>query len=292
MKLKVQTISQDFSASALVQFSQDMNTGNRRFNAALNNYFTRKHKSTDLEDGVQTYQLPPDCVRVSGVKCLDSASREYPLAQIRSEYQWTELNSTDQSGDQIIYFFVQGSDEIALYPTPSEDVTNGLIIYYEPRGRDLSQADYTTGTITLTDGSVTVTGAGTAFSLSMVGRVLRDTDGSSGYDYRIGSYNSGTEILLEEPFTGVSGSGKTYLIGESPDYPSEYHEAPVDYALARYFEMMNNPVRAKYHDEKFKDMVSECKERYASSSSSMVITDESFGYDWLQDNTFSVTETN
>jgi len=37
----------------------------------------------------------------------------------------------------------------------------------------LSNADYTTGTITLTDEDATVTGAGTTFTAGMVGRYLK-----------------------------------------------------------------------------------------------------------------------
>lgn len=287
---KTQKLAGDESAATLVQLKQDMNIGNKRFNAALNNYFNRRSKATNLEDGQQYYQLPADCLRVSGVDYLLSAARRIPLDQVRSEHQWRLLNSTEQSGNYLTYWFQKGADELGIFPIPSADTTNGLIIYYEPKGFTFSQDDYTTGTVSLTQGSTTVTGSGTTFTSSMVGREFRVTDGSDGYDYRIAGYTSGTVLTLEEPFLGVSGAGKTFILGEAPIYPSEYHDAPVDYALSRFFEMNNNPVRAKYHKDNFAMAIADAKEKYASSSSSQVITDEAASYNPWFDNTRTISE--
>lgn len=278
------------STDDLTQVKQDLNIGNKRFNAAINNYFTRRSKSASIVAGQQYYQLPPDCIRVTGVDFLQSASRRIPLTQVRSEYQWRSLNSTEQSGNSLQYYFVKGADELGLFPVPSEATTNGLIIYYEPKGFTLSQDDYSTGTVTLTEGSATVTGSGTTFTSSMVGREFKVTDGTDGYDYKVASFTSTTVITLEEPFIGISGAGKTFNIGEAPVYPSEYHDAPMDYALSRFFETANNPDRAKYHKNNFDEAVREAREKYASSSSSQVITDAPASYNPWMDNTVTVSE--
>lgn len=291
LKTKFQQISGDTSAATLVQAESDMNTGNRRFNAALNNYFTRRSKAASIVADQQYYQLPPDCIRVMEVDFLESASRRLPLTQVRSEYQWRTLNNTSQGGNHLVYWFQKGADEIGVFPIPTEAVSSGLILAYEPRGAKLSQADYSDGTIALTNGSNTVTGTGTTFTSNMVGRTLEVTDGSDGYSYRIASYTSGTVLTLEEPFIGISGSGKTYLIGESPLFPEEFHDAPLDFALSRFFEMNNNPERAKYHSTRYKEQEQEAKEMYASSSSSQVIIlDPQPGYNYWADNTVQVGE--
>lgn len=254
----------------------DINLGNQKLNAAINNYFNRRSKATNMVDGQQYYQTPPDCIRVMGVDFLQStgSSRRLPTSQIRSEYQWRQLNFNQQSSNWITYYFVKGADEIGLYPIPSADVTNGLIIYYEPRGTVLSQDDYTTGTVTVTQGSNIITHSATGFTQEMVGRGFRVTDGSDGYDYKVAGFTSSSVLTLEEPYMGYSGSGKAFKIGETFLFPSEYHDAPVDFALARFYEMNNNPDRAKYHWSKFKTSVAEAKEQYASSSASQVITDD------------------
>lgn len=278
---KAQTIAGDESDATLVLLKSDINFGAHRFNSALNRYFTRRAKSTDIVEGQQYYQLPPDCIRVIKVRARQtSSSNRYPVRQIRNEMDWDALNTTNQTGNWATYFFQRGSDEIGLFPTPSDDITNGLEISYETRDRNLSQSDYSTGTVAITNGSVVVTGTSTVFTQSMVGRVLRI--GDDGYTYKISGYTSPTSITLEEPYIGLSDSGKNYKIGESFIFPEEYHDAPVDYALSRFFEMRNNAERAAYHLKRFEMALNDAKERYASSSSSLVITEAVEGYNyWL-----------
>jgi len=280
---KGQTISGDTTASTLILLKSDINLGAHKFNSALNRYFTRRAKTADIVADQQYYQLPPDCIRVIKVRAkLSSSINRYPLRQIRAEDAWDALNTTRQKGDWATYYFVRGSDEIGIFPTPSTNITDGLNIAYEVRDKDLSQTDYTDGTITLTQGSTAVTGSSTAFTQSMIGRVLKVTDGSDGYYYRIAGYTSPTSITLEEPYIGLSGSGKTYRIGESFLFPAEYHDAPVDFALSRFYEMRNNEERAAYHLGRYKTTLDEARSIYASSTSSAVVTEgvEGFNY-WL-----------
>jgi len=279
---KFQRISADTTAEALTQAKDDMNIGAAKFNSALDRYFTRKAKSTDTVATQQYYQTPPDCIRVRGVTNTLSNGRKYPVRQIRSEYEWRAINTIQQTGNWATYYFVRGADEIGLWPIPSQAVTNGLEIYYEPRDHQITNEDYTTGTITVTNGSTTVTGSGTTFTNTMVGRIFQVTDGSDGYNYKIAAYASSTGITLEEPYIGLSGSGKTFNIGESFIFPDEYHDAPVDFALGRYFEVRNNADRATYHNGKFQLAIADAKAKYASSSASQVITEDAPAYNFWQ----------
>lgn len=273
---KAQRVSGDTTSVTLLTFKEDINIGNQKLNAAINNYFTRKSKAANLVADQQYYQLPPDCIRVIGVDFLQSAStRRQPVySQVRSEYQWRQLNFNQQRGNWLTYYFIKGADEIGLYPIPSTSISGGLIIYYEPRSALLTQDDFDTGTVTVTNGSQTITHSATGFTQEMVGRGFKVTDGSDGYDYKVAGFTSSSVLTLEEPYIGYSGSGKTFKIGETFAYPSEYHDAPLDFALGRFFEMNNNPDRAKYHTQKFDVALAEMRERYTSSSASQVITDE------------------
>lgn len=289
---KAQSISGDTSTATLLTFKTDINLGSKKFNAAINNYFTRRSKAANLVADQQYYQLPPDCIRVIGIDYLQSAGgRRLPIPnQVRSEYQWRLLNFNQQSGNWLSYYYVKGADEVGLYPIPSTSISSGLIIYYEPVGANLTQPDYATGTVTVTNGSTTITHSGTGFTQDMVGHGFEVTDGSSVYSYKIAGFTSSSVLTLEEPFIGYSGSGRTFKIGETFAFPEEYHDAPVDFALYRYFEMKNNPERAAYHKGNFTTAVAEAKERYASSSASSVITDFDPGYNYWRDNTVTVGE--
>lgn len=275
---KAQTISGDTSSATLALLKSDINTGAHRFNAALNRYFTRRSKTTNIVADQRYYQLPPDCIRPIGLVFNQSSTRHFPLIQVQNEMEWRYLLTTNQTAGYLTHYFVRGSDEVGLYPIPSSSVSDGLELYYEVRDKDLTFADYSTGTITLTQGLTTVTGSGTVFTESMVGRAIKVTDGTDGHWYKVGAYTSSTAITLEEPYIGISGSAKTYKIGETFVFPGEYHDAPVDYALARYFEMKNNPDRATYHLARYNDSQADAKGKYASSSASGIITESAQGY--------------
>lgn len=79
--------------------------------------------------------------------------------------------------------------------------------------------DTDTSTVSVTNGSKTVTGSSTVFTAAMVGRKIR-INGENAY-YRIAAYVSATEITLEAPYGGETDSGLDFTI-----YKDEYRLAP------------------------------------------------------------------
>jgi hypothetical protein len=75
---------------------------------------------------------------------------------------------------------------------------------------------YTTGTVTVTQDSATVTGDTTVFTDAMVGRLLQ-VDGEDEW-YEISARTSNTEITLSSNYTGISNSALSYSIYKT-DYP-------------------------------------------------------------------------
>lgn len=71
-------------------------------------------------------------------------------------------------------------------------------------------AQYTTGTVSITQNTTTVTGNLTAFTTAMVGRAIR-IDGSSSH-YRIVKYTSATVIQIDRPYVEATVTGGTYKI--------------------------------------------------------------------------------
>lgn len=70
--------------------------------------------------------------------------------------------------------------------------------------------NYVTGTVTITNDSRVITGSGTTWTASMVGRYFQSSAGANWY--RIVAFNSATELVLETPIVETSGGGKTYKI--------------------------------------------------------------------------------
>lgn len=272
--LKAQSISGDFSPTTLVQLKQDINIGYKRFNAAIARYFTRKQMFADIVSGQQLYQTPIDAIRVNTIVTKLSNGYQYPLEQIRSEQDWRWFNIYQYSSSYIQYYFVIGNNQIGLYPTPSYDLAGGLRLIYQPQDVDLTQDDYTTGTISVANDGVTVTGTSTVWDANMVGRQIQLTDGSDGNWYDITAVSTPTTLTIQTPSVALTASGATYRIGQVFIFPSEYDDVPVDYALARFYEARNNSSRASYHNTKYLDQVNDAVEKYASSSTSNVITEE------------------
>jgi hypothetical protein len=276
---KFQAISGSVNATDLVQAQQDMNIGYKRFNAAIARYFTRKQQFTDLIAGQQYYQVPVDAIRVGTITVKLSNGYQYPLQQIRDEMDWRNMNIYTYTSSQILYYFVYGNDQVGLYPIPSATVSQGLRYVYQPQDIDLSKSDYTIGTVTIVNGSATVTGTGTSWTQAAHGNMqLQVTDGSDGEWYEIIAVNSSTSLTLKTPYVGPSVTNATYRLGQMFIFPGEYDDVPIDYALARFYESQNNPQRAKYHMDKFNSQVVDAVEKYASSSLSNVIAGEQPGF--------------
>lgn len=112
-----------------------------------------------------------------------------------------------------------------------DELTAHDLGYLISEGHFTTVAPYETGTVSVTNGSKTVTGSGTTFTAAMVGRKIRVND-EEAY-YKIAAYVGTTEVTLEVPYQGSADSALTYSI-----YKDEYKlNADVDvYKILRHIE--------------------------------------------------------
>lgn len=283
---KTQRLAKDSNADTLIQLKQDINTGYHLFNAKLARYYTRKQQFTNLIAGQQIYQTPIDCVRVLGMTTLVTSTYEPPVKEVRSEYDWRKITSVkNYKTNWPSWYFMIGNDELSLWPIPSQNVANGLRFYYQPQDHDLSLDDVTsttTGfTVTVTNGSPTVTASGSAFTADMAGLSFQVTGQADLSWYEIISATA-TVLTLKSAYVGVSGSSKTWTVGQTMIIPQEYQDAPMHYALGNFFSAQGNENRSQYHlgSDKapgmFYMMVNDCLQEYSSSNESSVITEEDY----------------
>jgi hypothetical protein len=260
----------DTSTDSLSLIKSDINQGLKIFRNTLKRPYTRLSKSADLTASQQYYQLPEDAVRIREVRATNG-NMMFPLKEIRSEYMWNSMNVVNANTIAVpTYFFVRGNDEIGLWPIPGQTITNGLEISYEPRKPEFLADDYETGTITVTNGSTTITHSGTGFTPNMVGRYFQTTDGTDGLWYRIASYDTTSTLILENYYQGLSGSGKTFRIGQVADIPEEYHLSLVDYASYRYYLRRKDKAIAGEFKGLFDSQIKDAKQNYASKTSGVV----------------------
>lgn len=280
MKTKAVRLARDTTPGTLAQLEQDMNTGYVLFNAKLSRYFSRKQQFTDIIDGQGIYQTPIDCVRIIGMTVAVSDTYQQPVKEIRSEFEWRQITAYPYSSNWPAYYFVIGNDEVALWPTPSQDVTNGLRFYYQQQDHDLSVDDIISSsltpaqTCTMTNGSVVVTSTGTTFSPQLTSLWFQLTGVTDLTWYEIVESPTTSTLTLKSPFVGISGSSLNFRIGQLPITPSEYHDAPINYALYLFFSGKGNESRANQHLGLYNASLSDAIEQYASSTEGNVITDD------------------
>lgn len=78
--------------------------------------------------------------------------------------------------------------------------------------RIVTDIDVTTGTITATNGSRTITGSGTSFlSTHKNWQIYFGSDAIQNW-YKIRKYTSATQLELDVPYQGTTGSSKTYVL--------------------------------------------------------------------------------
>lgn len=228
-----------------------------------------KRFNITLNSGI--YQAPEDMIMPDAVTYVDASGNRTPLVEITDENEWNRLNYSPQSG-QPHYIRWLTNDLFQIFPTPDANVTNGGEIKYLGKAKPLSQTDYSTGTVAVTNGSDTIVGTGTTFSPAMVGRSFRLADGNDDLTYyRISTYVDATHIKIENYFMGNTGSGLNYLIGEEPNIPREYHPALLNNGLARYYRSRKNRSDAQTAQDSFTITLEQAEADYSGFDTSNVI---------------------
>ena len=88
-------------------------------------------------------------------------------------------------------------------------------------------SQYSTGTVSINNGSATVTGSGTLWA-SNVSAADSFTIAGDGVMYDVASVDSDTQITLSVNYAGVTASGAVYAIGTSFTVPDNFPEMSQD----------------------------------------------------------------
>lgn len=156
-----------------------------------------------------TYVLPANLVRIGRLQEMSQAFTPEPV----SVQSWLNYQrGAWQTGIPRRYCVAQDenyNDRLAVKFWPAPDAAYNLDYIYQRRMSTLSTLEYSTGTVSLTSASATVTGTTTVFTSAMVGAVFRvgtaankPTDYSGAYpavfESRIKSVESATSLTLED----------------------------------------------------------------------------------------------
>ena len=219
----------------------------------------------------QNYDLPYNIKTIINVY-VNVGNIRYQLTESPTRQFWDSLNFVPYTSDIPQYYFIYNK-QIYLFPTPASS-GNTITINYKQRLRDLSQPDYTTGTVVVTNGSTVVTGTGTVFTQDMVGRWLRVTAPTGDQNwYEIGSYTSATVLGLVNQYQGTTVTTTAYTIGEMPLLPEDYQDLPIYRAASVYFtSIVPDAGRADMYDKMYQEGWAKLDGEFGSKSNSVAIT--------------------
>lgn len=208
--------------------TENSNRGKERLNQVYRllctseDYFwlEKEYTVTTVADQ-QSYDLPRDLRRITSVK-VSVSNIDYIMDEISDPVNFDEINSqTDTVKSDFPTYYHIRENKVKLFPTPSTS-GNTITILYIRRPIDLQNEDYTTGTISVTNGSTAVTGSGTTFTdITVNGNTNLIINEVA---YEVDSITDATNLVLKQKYQGDTESGASYTLGDVPIIPDEFQD--------------------------------------------------------------------
>lgn len=207
----------------------------------------------------ETYQIPNGFRKLIDMYIYSddgssTTSTIYSPEMVFDPTKWKLVKQYRLGSQDVPYFVYVENTTYKIQPIPSSS-GNKITLRGRLQTRDLSIADYTTGSVvSIANGGTAVVGTGTTWTADMVGRYIKITEttaanGGDGFWYQIGSYTSSTSIGLTKPYEGTSIAAGTaaYTIGQCSVIPEAYDIGVVYRATALYWDNQGDAVRAKVY---------------------------------------------
>ena len=204
--------------------------------AAAIDFISESYNPTSLRlvDDTIDYTLPPDFVRIVSIAPRTTGFQDIRFRPIEpymhgyvSERSIPVAELSSVLDEAVTYWYtVIGARTLRIVPAPQDTIDIELLYHYRPN-RLLS---YTTGTVTVTNASAAVTGAGGTdwliFGLRNPAElVVGATTVNLDQHYPdISTIDSATGLTLTRTYQGSTAAGQTYAIAMTPLLPEEHHE--------------------------------------------------------------------
>lgn len=236
-------------------------------------YFNERSYTTLTVAQQQFYAMPPQAKKLIDLTVTIGTVLWLTKPAPSREY-WDSLNAVQFYQDFPSFHFVYNNNQVGIFPTPAS-ASNTITMNYKIRLRDLSQADYTTGTVTITQNSATVTGIGTTFVADMVDRWIQVTAPTGDNQwYQIQTFNSTTSLTLYNKYTGITVTSQVYTIGEMPILSEDYQDLALYRSLWIYFtSIVPDANRSKLYKDLYDEGYDMLNAEYGQKNTSPVLTD-------------------
>lgn len=236
--------------------------------------------TTAISVGIQFYPLPPNYSKMKSMT-ISVGTLQYTPKEILTIQEWNQLNVFPYYGDIPNNFFIfPGGDhgaQVGIWPVPS--TTGNLITYYYKfRVPDLSIADYTTGSYTVTGGTSNITATGAVSLTPTVNQQLESRwikfSQSVGDNlwYQIYTVTSTASVTLYQPYQGTTISAVTgsTTVGQMPLLMEDFHDMLLYKPLYTYYSSINKDVEKATQFKELYDERLTMLETYAGGNTTMV----------------------
>jgi hypothetical protein len=220
--------------------------------------------------GQQSYFTPYNYTKMIDLYVTIGNQKITPV-EVTDRQTWDRMNQRTYQANYPQWFYLF-DNKFELLPIPS---TSSLVITqnYKCLSKDLSQADYTTGTVSITNGTTALTGAGTTWTAGMVGRWIQIAPpGGDNEWYQIAAFVSTTSLTLYKAYNGVTVAGGTYTIGEMSILDPKFQDMSLFYALQVYYtSKVKDPISSKLYGGLYDDLLGQLNAEASSKSASPVV---------------------
>lgn len=203
----------------------------------LQEFYRNEASFTDVTVAQQqAYNLPPDYSKLKDMT-VTTGNLKWTPTEVLSRREWDQLNVFPYFSTIPNHYYIYGN-KLNIWPIPS---AAGMTITYNYKRRipDLSIEDYTTGTVTATNNSATVTGAGTTWTLTsgvdMRAFMIPLSNGGDGMWYYVNNISTGTNMTLSNPYQGTTVTGAAYILGQVPLVGEDFQDIIAWKSLSEYY---------------------------------------------------------
>ncbi len=245
------TLRNTFGTLSQVNTTQNLSLGDQLINDSqrylLQKYWQNETSYTDSTvANQQGYNLPPNYSKLKDVT-ITIGQQKFTPNEILTRQEWDLINQIPQTADIPQYYFIYGG-QMNFYPIPSSN-GNTITYNYKMRVVDLSIADTSAGTVSVTQDSSTITGVGTGWQPTVSNDELRwiriDFPKGDYQWYKVASVDSATQITLMMPYQGETVSAGSYTLGQMPLLLEDFQDLLLYRPLYIYYSSINkDPIKA------------------------------------------------
>ena len=221
---------------------QLINQGRVEVLSAVDSYQTQNTFVASTIAQQQDYALPHNTFKTENITVLVGSVRYTPEVVTSTEV-WNYIRIVNTPQSTIPLYVYVDRKKMSFFPVPSADgnIITAVVTCKEP---DLTQDDITNGTISVVNGSATVTGTNTIFASNNTTQNNWQIQMPDESWYEIASVESTTSLTLGSLYEGPTAADSTYRMGQVSLIPEDGQILPVYYAAYNHFLTLEKPDKA------------------------------------------------